>query len=198
MSLAGATERTKSFNVNERSDGWLPISSDGTVLYGPNALGSAMTGTLYVVSMPIGHIENITYRAVGVLRAVSLIVAEEPAATKAVLDHYGIQTPITSYHAPNVTDKVSLLMARLRGGQSVALVSEAGTPVVCDPGFRLVDEVTHAGIKVVPVPGPSAALAAIPVAALAGDSFLFQGPVPVSPTARRRAVPDWKLSSLFR
>jgi 16S rRNA (cytidine1402-2'-O)-methyltransferase len=171
---------------DELSDGWLPLYSRCTVaLSSECSYGTAMAGTLYVVSMPIGHVEDITYRAVGVLKAVSLIVAEEPSTTKTLLDHYGIQTPITGYHAPNVDDKVAVLVAWLRGGQSVAVVCEAGTPVVCDPGFRLVDEAIHAGITVVPIPGPSATLAAVPVAALGGDSFLFHGPVPVSPTARR-------------
>jgi 16S rRNA (cytidine1402-2'-O)-methyltransferase len=149
-------------------------------------LGMAMAGTLYVVSTPIGHIEDITYRAVRVLKSVDLIAAEEPSVTKTFLNHYGIETPITSYHAPNLDEKVDVLLTRLRGGQCLALVCDAGTPVICDPGYRLVDAATRTGITVVPLPGPSAALAAVPVSALPGDSFFFQGPVPLGVAARRR------------
>ncbi|MGH7250684.1 MAG: SAM-dependent methyltransferase, partial [Nitrospiraceae bacterium] len=120
-----------------------------------------MTGTLYIVSTPIGNPDDITVRAVRILNKVAIVAAEDPRCSQALLAHHAITTPLTSYHDLNKEEKTQVLIRRLEEGQSVALVSDAGTPVISDPGAFLVRQALASGIRVVPVPGPSAVLAAL-------------------------------------
>ena len=144
-----------------------------------------MPGTLYVVATPIGNLEDVTLRALRILREVSVIAAEDTRRTSKLLQHYSISTPTTSLHAHNEEGKTPSLIDRLGRGESVALVSDAGTPVVSDPGARLVAAAHAAGVRVEPVPGPSAALAAISGSGIGGDGFLFVGFPPARAGARR-------------
>lgn len=147
-----------------------------------------MTGSLYIVSTPIGNWEDITLRAIRILRDAAIVAAEDPQQTQALCEHYGIQTPLTSYHNLNKEDKTPLLIRRLQEGQDVALVSDTGTPVVSDPGAWLITQALKAGIRVIPVPGPSAILAALSVSDLPTEPFLFQGFLPRQAAARRRLL----------
>jgi 16S rRNA (cytidine1402-2'-O)-methyltransferase len=146
-----------------------------------------MPGTLYVVATPIGNLEDVTLRALRILREVSMIAAEDTRRTSRLLQHYSISTPTTSLHAHNEESKTPGLIDRLSRGESIALVSDAGTPVVSDPGARLVSAAHAAGVRVEPVPGPSAALAALSASGIGGDEFLFVG----FPPARSGARLQW-------
>lgn len=148
------------------------------------------TGTLYVVSTPIGNPEDLTLRALRVLRDVGLIAAEDPQATQTLLEPHQIATPLTTYHNLNKEEKTPLLMARLREGQSIALVSDAGTPVVQDPGRYLIAEAVAAGIMVSPIPGPSALLAALVGTGWSADQFALVAPCPARSASRRRHPAD--------
>jgi 16S rRNA (cytidine1402-2'-O)-methyltransferase len=150
-----------------------------------------MPGTLYVVATPIGNLEDVTLRALRTLREVSVIAAEDTRRTSRLLQHYSISTPTTSLHEHNETARTPGLIQRLLAGESIAVVSDAGTPVVSDPGAGLVAAAHAAGIRVEPIPGPSAALAAISGSGMGGEGFLFVGFPPSKAGARR----DW-LSSL--
>jgi 16S rRNA (cytidine1402-2'-O)-methyltransferase len=144
-----------------------------------------MPGTLYVVATPIGNLEDVTLRALRVMREVSLIAAEDTRRTAHLLQHYSISTRTTSLHEHNERSKTPSLIARLASGESIALVSDAGTPVVSDPGSHLVAAAHAAGIKVEPIPGPSAALATLSASGLAGDGFVFAGFPPNRSKARQ-------------
>jgi 16S rRNA (cytidine1402-2'-O)-methyltransferase len=146
-----------------------------------------MPGTLYVVATPIGNLEDVTLRALRVLREVSVIAAEDTRRTARLLQHYSISTPTTSLHEHNEHVRSQGLIERLTAGESVALVSDAGTPVVSDPGVRLVASAHAHGIRVEPVPGPSAAVAAVSAAGIPGDGFLFAG----FPPSRSKARKEW-------
>jgi 16S rRNA (cytidine1402-2'-O)-methyltransferase len=145
-------------------------------------------GTLHVVATPLGNLEDITLRAIRVLRAVSLIACEDTRRTAVLLRAHGITTAVTSYFEHNERWKGEKILAALRAGRDVALVSDAGTPGVSDPGYRLVRDARAEGIPVVPVPGPSAAVAALSVSGLPTDRFLFVGFLPAKSAARRKAV----------
>lgn len=145
-----------------------------------------MPGTLFVVATPIGNLEDITFRAVRVLGEVDLIAAEDTRRTSKLLAHYRIQRPLTSYRQHNEARETARLLARLQAGASIALVSDAGTPGIADPGARLVRAALEAGCKVVPIPGPSALTAALSVAGLEAEQFVFMGFPPASGTARSR------------
>ena len=145
-----------------------------------------MPGILYVVATPIGNLEDITFRAIRVLREVAVIAAEDTRRTARLLQHYSISTPTTSLHEHNERARTPLLISRLTRGDSVALVSDAGTPVVSDPGALLVAAAHAAGIRVEPVPGPSAALAAISASGLQAEQVLFVGFPPSRSIARKR------------
>jgi len=132
-------------------------------------------GSLYVVSTPIGNLRDITLRAIDVLRAVDLILAEDTRHSRHLLDHHGIATPMLSYHEHNEARATETAIARLREGRDVALISDAGTPLVSDPGTRVVRAAAEAGIAVVPIPGPSAVLAALVSSALGSERFTFFG-----------------------
>src|SRR5215475_9302371 len=137
---------------------------------------SATSGTLYVVATPIGNLEDMTFRAVRVLREVSVIAAEDTRAAQQLLSHFEIARPtMVSFFEGNEAGRTEHLMARLHGGEDVALISEAGTPAVSDPGARLVQAAVAAGVRVVPVPGASAALAALVASGLPSDEFYFVG-----------------------
>lgn len=147
-----------------------------------------MAGVLYIVSTPIGNLEDLTFRALRVLKEVAIAAAEDTRHTKALFAHYSINTPLTSYHDFNKEEKAPVLVKRLQEGQSVALVSDAGTPVISDPGYFLITQALAAGIRVVPIPGPSAVLAALAASGLPSDAFVFKGFLPRKPGPRRRAL----------
>jgi 16S rRNA (cytidine1402-2'-O)-methyltransferase len=142
-------------------------------------------GTLFVVATPIGNLEDITLRALRVLREVDLVAAEDTRRTRTLLQAYGLRAPVVSYFAHNEGRRGPELLGRLQGGARVALVTDAGTPGVSDPGFRLVRLCRDAGIPVVPVPGPSALLAALSAAGVPADRFVFEGFLPPKPGRRR-------------
>jgi 16S rRNA (cytidine1402-2'-O)-methyltransferase len=142
-------------------------------------------GTLYLVSTPIGNLEDITLRALRILREVQLIAAEDTRRTGLLLKHFSIQAPLTSYFEGNELKKMDALLSRLEQGEDVALVSDAGTPAISDPGFRLVQNAIRRQIRIVPVPGPSAVIAALSVSGLPTDSFIFIGFLPHKLKKRR-------------
>ncbi len=149
-----------------------------------------MTGTLYVVATPIGNLEDLTFRAKRVLSEADVIACEDTRRARVLLSHYGIATPVVSYHEHNERARAAGLVQRLRRGEDVALISDAGTPAVSDPGFPLIREAIAAGLSVVAVPGPSAALAALATAGLPTDRFLFLGFLPRRSGERRRALEE--------
>ena len=144
-----------------------------------------MAGALYVVATPIGNLEDITLRALRVLREVDLIAAEDTRRTRTLLVAHGVVTPLTSYFEHNKLRRGPELVRRLEAGQTVALVTDAGTPGISDPGFHLVRLARDAGVPVVPVPGPSALTATLSVAGVPADRFVFEGFLPVKPGRRR-------------
>ncbi len=146
-----------------------------------------MPGTLFVVATPIGNLEDITVRALRVLREVALIAAEDTRRTANLLARHGIPTPTTSLHEHNEGTKSAAMIARLQRGDDIALVSDAGTPTVSDPGGPLIRAAIDAGLRVEPIPGPSAVLAALAASGLPTDSFLFMG----FPPTRSKARNDW-------
>jgi 16S rRNA (cytidine1402-2'-O)-methyltransferase len=145
-------------------------------------------GTLYVVATPLGNLEDVSLRALRVLREVSVVACEDTRHTHKLLHSHGIATATTSYYEHNERWKGGQILDRLREGRSVALVSDAGTPGISDPGYRLVRDARAAGIPVVPVPGASAAVTALSVSGLPTDRFLFVGFLPARAAARRRAL----------
>jgi 16S rRNA (cytidine1402-2'-O)-methyltransferase len=153
-------------------------------------MSEAPAGVLYVVATPLGNLEDITLRAIRVLREVSLIACEDTRRTAVLLRAHAITTPTTSYFEHNERWKGEKILEALRGGRDVALVSDAGTPAVSDPGYRLVRDARAEGIEVIPIPGPSAAVAALSVSGLPTDRFLFVGFLPAKATARQRALED--------
>lgn len=147
-------------------------------------------GRLYVVSTPIGNLEDITFRAIKVLRKVKLIAAEDTRRAKKLLARYRIKTPLTSLFEHNEPSKKLALVKRIVEGDEIALISNAGTPVVSDPGFRLVQRVIEEGVDVVPIPGPSALIAALTISGLPTDSFHFFGFLPPKGAKRKRRLEE--------
>jgi 16S rRNA (cytidine1402-2'-O)-methyltransferase len=145
-------------------------------------------GTLHVVATPIGNLGDLSPRALEVLRTVDAVCAEDTRHSRRLLAHFGIERPLLAVHEHNEAEIASKLVARLLAGESLALVSDAGTPLVSDPGFRLVRAAREAGVKVSPVPGPCAFVAALSVAGLASDRFVFEGFLPAKPAARRERL----------
>ena len=137
-----------------------------------------MAGSLYVVSTPIGNLDDMTVRALNTLKSVGLVAAEDTRRTGLLLRHFGIATPTTSLHEHNETEKVPALLRKLSDGVDIALVSDAGTPLVCDPGQRLISAAIQQGINVVPIPGASAVLAALAASGYPADEFVFAGFAP--------------------
>jgi 16S rRNA (cytidine1402-2'-O)-methyltransferase len=151
-----------------------------------NGKNMVSKGVLYVVATPIGNLDDITYRAVKLLREVDLIAAEDTRHSHRLLQHYSIVTPMTSLHEHNEQARIPGLLERLSTGDSIALLSDAGTPLISDPGFPLVREARRTGIDVVPLPGPNAAVCALSAAGLPSDRFLFAGFPPKQGAQRRR------------
>jgi 16S rRNA (cytidine1402-2'-O)-methyltransferase len=159
-----------------------------------------MPGTLYIVATPIGNLEDITLRALRVLKEVDVVAAEDTRHTQVLLNHYGIQTPVTSYHEHNERTKAEALVKQLLKGQDVALVSDAGTPAISDPGFCLVKQAVDAGIRVIPLPGASALTAVLSASGLPTDRVAFEGFLPAKKKPRReklRALRDEARTLLF-
>ncbi|HET8700832.1 MAG TPA: 16S rRNA (cytidine(1402)-2'-O)-methyltransferase [Nitrococcus sp.] len=148
------------------------------------------SGVLYVVATPIGNLADITGRAVDVLRQVNVIAAEDTRHTRRLLTHLGVTRPLLSLHEHNEMQRLVGLVARLEGGESIALVSDAGTPLISDPGFRLVQAVRRRGLPVVPIPGACSIIAALSVAGLPTDRFVFEGFLPARPSARQRHLQE--------
>jgi 16S rRNA (cytidine1402-2'-O)-methyltransferase len=136
-------------------------------------------GTLFLVATPIGNLEDITYRAVKVLGTVDLIAAEDTRKTKILLDHYGINKPMMSYYSYNEKARAPQLIEKLLAGQTIALVSDAGTPGISDPAFHIVQQALEYEISVVSIPGPSAFISALIVSGLPTDRFIFEGFLPL-------------------
>jgi len=149
-----------------------------------------MPGTLYVVATPLGNLEDITQRALRVLREVDLIAAEDTRHSRKLLAHYAIETPLTSYYDEIEAQKSAQLLRELADGKSVALISDAGTPGIADPGYHLVRGAIEADIPVVPIPGPSAVAAALSVCGLPTDRFVFEGFLPAKASKRRRRLEE--------
>jgi 16S rRNA (cytidine1402-2'-O)-methyltransferase len=147
-----------------------------------------MAGTLYLVATPIGNLEDITYRAVRLLREADLIACEDTRQTRKLLDHYGIQKPTVSYHEHNEIERAPELASRLAAGAVIALVSDAGMPLVSDPGYRLVRAAIELEVPVQALPGPSAALTALAASGLPTDSFRFGGFLPSKPGQRAKTL----------
>lgn len=150
------------------------------------------TGTLYVVATPIGNLDDISARALKILGAVKLIAAEDTRHSVRLLQHFGIQTPLAPCHEHNERDEGSRFIARLLAGDDVALVSDAGTPLISDPGYHLVRQARAAGITVVPVPGACALIAALSAAGLPSDRFMFEGFLPAKAVGRRARLEQVK------
>ena len=145
---------------------------------------------LYVVATPIGNLGDMTPRAVEVLRQVDVIAAEDTRHSKRLLNHFGIDSQLISCHEHNERQQAEKLLARLQAGESVALISDAGTPLISDPGYFLVRTVREAGVKVVPVPGACAIIAALSVSGLATDRFYFEGFLPAKSSGRRKKLAE--------
>ncbi len=141
-------------------------------------------GTLYIVGTPIGNLEDITFRAVGILQAVDLIAAEDTRHTGKLLKHFQITTPQVSYHEHNRLSRLEELLHRLRTGEAIALVSDAGMPAISDPGYELVKACIEAGVSVIPIPGVTAAVTALAVSGLPTDRFVFEGFLPTKSKPR--------------
>ncbi|MEH6416341.1 16S rRNA (cytidine(1402)-2'-O)-methyltransferase [Pseudomonas sp. CGJS7] len=145
-------------------------------------------GTLHIVATPIGNLGDLSPRALETLRTVAAICAEDTRHTRQLLAHFGSERPLLALHQHNEEQQAAQLVARLQGGESLALVSDAGTPLVSDPGYRLVRAARAAGIRVSPVPGACAAIAALSVAGVASDRFSFEGFLPAKTSARRERL----------
>jgi len=148
------------------------------------------TGTLYIVATPIGNLEDITLRAIRILKEVDLIAAEDTRHTRHLLDRYQIERQLTSYHDHNKEEKAPVLIERMLDGNSVALVSDAGTPGISDPGYFLINLAIDRKIQVVPIPGATAAIAALSVSGMPTDSFLFEGFLPSKHQARLKRLKE--------
>ena len=147
-----------------------------------------MLGTLYIVATPIGNLEDITLRALRVLKLVDLIAAEDTRQTRKLLNHYGISTPLTSYYDEVESSRSVHLIEQLKTGKQIALVSDAGTPLLSDPGFKLVQEAIRNGIRIVPLPGPSALAAALSASGLPVERFVFEGFLPARKKERKERL----------
>ena len=144
-----------------------------------------LCGTLYIVATPIGNLQDITQRALAVFAEVDLIAAEDTRHSGLLLSHYGIKKPFFALHDHNEQHKADLLVEKLRAGTNIALISDAGTPLISDPGFHLVRKCRQAGVKVVPLPGACAAITALCASGIASDRFCFEGFLPAKSKARR-------------
>jgi 16S rRNA (cytidine1402-2'-O)-methyltransferase len=151
-----------------------------------------VSGTLYIVATPIGNLEDITLRALRILREVDRIACEDTRQTRKLLDRHGISKPLVSYHEHNEQARAEELLRELEAGSNIALVSDAGTPLIADPGYRLVAQARAQGVTVSPIPGASALVSALSASGLATDSFFFGGFLPAKKTQRRKTLEAMK------
>lgn len=149
---------------------------------------SNVPSALYVVATPIGNLKDMTFRAVETLKSVSVIACEDTRTSHVLLQHYGIETPTLSFHAHNGAAMLETLITRLKTGESIALLSDAGTPLISDPGENLVKAVWEAGCRVIPIPGASATMAALSAAGVTTDGFYFAGFLPTKASERERML----------
>ena len=147
-----------------------------------------MSGILYIVATPIGNLSDITIRAVEILQKVDAVLAEDTRHTKKLFEHYEIGSPLVAFHEHNENEKVDYILAQIGSGKSLALVSDAGTPLISDPGYNLVLEAKKNGISVVPIPGPSALIAALSSSGIESNNFTFFGFLPSKQSARLRLL----------
>jgi 16S rRNA (cytidine1402-2'-O)-methyltransferase len=152
-------------------------------------------GQLYVVATPIGNLKDITLRALEILKSVDCIIAEDTRHSSALLLHFAINTPLIALHEHNERERTAKLLERLQKGESIALISDAGTPLISDPGYYLVREARAKGLRVTPVPGACAAIAALSAAGVATDRFVFEGFLPAKSGARLQRLKDVSLES---
>jgi 16S rRNA (cytidine1402-2'-O)-methyltransferase len=143
-----------------------------------------MSGVLYIVATPIGNLSDITIRAVETLKRVDMVLAEDTRHSKKLFAHYEIHSPLMAFHEHNEDDKANGIIREIRSGKSIALISDAGTPLISDPGYQLVSQAKKIGIEVVPIPGPNAAIAALSSSGMASSSFTFFGFLPTKQPAR--------------
>ncbi len=143
-----------------------------------------MTGILFIVATPIGNLDDISFRAVEILKNVDLVLAEDTRHSKKLLKHLNIAKPMRAFHEHNEREKIKAIIGELHSGKSIALISDAGTPLISDPGYFLVAQAKKEGLRVVPIPGPSALITALSASGLASDSFTFLGFLPSKKTAR--------------
>ncbi len=147
-----------------------------------------MTGTLFIVATPIGNLDDITFRAVEILKSVDLILAEDTRHSQKILSHFDIKTPISAFHDYNEREKCTTVIDKLKQGVSIALISDAGTPLISDPGYVLVSAAKKNSVNVVPIPGPSALIAALSASGVPSDSFSFFGFLPSKQNARIKTL----------
>ncbi len=147
-----------------------------------------MQGTLFIVATPIGNLDDITFRAVETLKVVDLVLAEDTRHSQKVLNHFNIKTPISAFHDYNEREKCNSVIDKLKQGDSIALISDAGTPLISDPGYVLVSVAKKNSVNVVPVPGPSALIAALSASGIPSDSFSFFGFLPSKQNARIKTL----------
>ncbi|MCB4767367.1 16S rRNA (cytidine(1402)-2'-O)-methyltransferase [Ancylobacter sp. Lp-2] len=159
-------------------------------LVGQNVPAPRLEAGLHVVATPIGNLGDVTVRALETLAGADLVACEDTRVTRRLLDRYGIETPLVAYHDHNAASMRPRLLARLEAGAAVALVSDAGTPLVSDPGYKLVEAAIEAGFRIIPLPGASASLAALVAAGLPTDRFLFDGFLPQKGGARRTRIAE--------
>ena len=157
-----------------------------------SAAANSPLGSLYVVATPIGNLDDISARALTILRSVALIAAEDTRHSARLMQHFGIGTPLAACHEHNERDQGGRFLARLLAGDDVALISDAGTPLISDPGYHLVRQARAAGIAVVPVPGACALIAALSAAGLPSDRFIFEGFLPAKAAGRRARLEQVK------
>lgn len=146
------------------------------------------SGHLYIVATPIGNLADMSFRAIEVLQQVACVYAEDTRHSKKLLQHYNINTPMLSLHEHNEQQRIQQLMQRLQQGEDIAIISDAGTPLISDPGYPMVHQAQQAGIQVIPVPGPCALVAALSASGFATDKFIFEGFLPAKQVARCKAL----------
>ena len=147
-----------------------------------------MSGTLFIVATPIGNLDDITFRAVETLKSVDLVLAEDTRHSQKILNHFNIKTPISAFHDYNEREKCNTVIDKLKQGDSIALISDAGTPLISDPGYILVSAAKKNSVNVVPIPGPSALIAALSASGIPSDSFSFFGFLPSKQNARIKTL----------
>jgi 16S rRNA (cytidine1402-2'-O)-methyltransferase len=172
----------------DRTDGEKPQTPKAFSVLGIRAEAEPLAPGLHVVATPIGNLADVTLRALATLAAADAVIAEDTRVSRRLLAHYGVTAPLVAYHEHNAALVRPRLLARLAQGAALALISDAGTPLISDPGYKLVVEAVSAGVAVTGVPGPSAVLAALMVAALPTDRFYFEGFLPARSAARRARI----------